>query len=134
MFAKTVAIVSLCLFTILVLAGDGPKESANARNVRTVKVIAHVPGVIEYVGVAEKSLAIGDRVMKGQVLVQLDGIRADMRAKIERLIKQVDPEHVRAAQLLATESERRMTTVIRLVEVGAAAGAEKDAAILTYHK
>ena len=132
--AKPLRIVSLCIFTSLVLAGDGPKECLTGRNVRTVKVIAQVPGVIEYLGAVKKPLAVGDRVMKGQVLVQFDGIQADMRAKIEWLRKQVDPEHVKAAQLLATESERRMTTVIRLFEVGAAARAEKDAAILTYHK
>src|SRR5262249_35133022 len=112
MSAKPVAIVALFAITTLAWGSDDPAhKAAKGRTVRTVKVIAQVPGVIDFVGSATKPLAVGDRVAKGQVLVQLD----DVLAKIDRQAGGVDPQRkLKAAHLLATESEHRMTRAMLL--------------------
>src|SRR5438105_14055891 len=118
MSAKLLAIVFLVAFSGLVLAGDGaivPQEGKTERNIRRVSVIAQVPGVIEWVGSPTKRLAVGDRVKKGQVLVQLD----DIRAKIDRQAKRVDPAEAKAAEAPAAESVSRMAVAVRLFEQGA---------------
>src|SRR5262245_16830720 len=130
MYAKSLAIVSMCVFESLVLAGDGPQEGANARTVRTVNVIAQVPGVIEYVGDAKKPLAVGDRVVKGQVVVQLE----DVRSRMDRLAKRVDPKRVKAAQLLQRHSESRLVVAKYHFELGTIGRADLDAARLVYNK
>jgi len=132
MSGRLLAIVSLFTITTLASSSDDPaQKGAKEGTARTVKVTAQVPGVIDFVGSTSKPLAVGDRVAKGQVLVQLD----DVLAKIDRQAGGVDPQRkLKAAHLLATESEHRMTRAMLLFEAGAIAREDKDAAILTHNK
>lgn len=131
MSAKPVATVLLFTITTLVWGSEGPISAREGTKggIRTVKIMAQVPGVIDFVGSPEKALAVGDRVAKGQVLVQLD----DVRARTDRQAKEIDPQNVKTAQLIEAASKERMTALVRLFELGAVARAEKDAAIATYH-
>jgi len=134
MSARPLAIVSLFSLATLLSGSEGPtskREGTKAGTVRTVKVIAPLPGVIDFIGTATRPLAIGDRIAKGQILVQLDNIRA----KIDRLAKRFDRAPLlEAAQYLEKEWERQVIVTRRLFELGAIARADLDAKIATYHR
>jgi multidrug resistance efflux pump len=120
MSAKPLAIVSLFAFASFVWCVGAPAQDRTTKPARQVKVMAQLPGVIDFIGISAKSLAVGDRVARGQVLVQLD----------DRQAERLHPENVKAAQLLAAQWEKRMTIALQLC----IAREEKDAVILTYHK
>jgi multidrug efflux pump subunit AcrA (membrane-fusion protein) len=133
MSARLLATMSLFSLTTVVLSSEGPistRESAKAGTLRTMKLMAQAPGVIDFIGSPAKPLAVGDRVAKGQILVQLE----DVRARMDRLAKRVDPQNLKAAQFLAEESEARMITARKLFKLGAIGRADVDAAMLMYHK
>src|SRR5262245_12065272 len=119
-----------------VLAGgqqDQPKKKVKP-NPLHVKMTTQVPGVILQFGAAGKPLAVGDRVEKGQLLVQLDDrlVRLDLDAARARLA--AAEAKVEAAKALVSEAKERMETALRLYGQGAMSREDKNAAVLTFAK
>jgi multidrug resistance efflux pump len=139
MFKKLSALVTLAALTVsaAVLAGGEPgqpKKKKAEPNPLHVKLSAQVPGVIVQFGDAKKPLRVGDRVEKGQVLVQLYDRLAQLDLEVARArLAGAEAEH-RAAKFLTDEAFERKRTAERLWQQNAIAREEKDAAILTYNK
>src|SRR5262245_43576363 len=139
MFKKLSALVTLSALVLCgaVLAGDEPgqpKKKKGEPNPLHVKVATQVPGVIVQFGSATKPLRVGDRVEKGQVLVQLDDRLARIDLDAARARAANAEAEARAAVYIADESEKRMRTAERLYQQNATTREEKDAAVLTYNK
>ncbi len=130
------AVLPLALCGAVLAGGEPgqPKKKKTEPNPMHVKVSTQVPGVIVQLGAPMKPLRVGDRVEKGQVLVQLDDRLAQLDAKEARSRVNAAEAELRAAQFLADEADKRRITAERLYQQNATAREEKDAAILTYHK
>jgi multidrug resistance efflux pump len=138
MLKKLAALVTVLALTLsgAVLAGEQgqPKKKKGEPNPLHVKVTTQVPGVIVQFGSPTKPLRVGDRVEKGQVLVQLDDRLARIDLEAARARHATAQAENRAAVFLAEEAEKRMQTAKRLYEQNALAREDKDAATLTYNK
>src|SRR5207248_8419357 len=105
-------VVWMLILSGAVLASDEQGQSTKKvkPNPLHVKLTTQMPGVIVQFGTAAKRLAVGDRVEKGQVLVQLDDrlARLDLETARARLV--TAQAKLEAAKALAEESNKRMET------------------------
>src|SRR5262245_53694957 len=129
-------VLPLALCGAVVAGGERgqPTKKQSEPNPLHVKVSTQVPGVIVQFGSAMKPLRVGDRVEKGQVLVQLDDRLARIDLDAARARAATAQQEHRAAAYLAEESEKRMKTAERLYQQNATAREDKDATMLTYNK